>query len=155
MNPESVRLPRTRMGHMTEKLACNKPLINVSVPRQWLGRGVAATAGFQSVGPISKYEGGWQPPAVYPPYVPKKQSEYGHHLVIMPKNEAHGQVGQLQPGTPGVGQYTEEREKKAELFQAHYPERYTGRTNTVVHPTISGMMQNYNKKFSELRISNM
>ena len=63
---------------------------------------------YQSVGPISKYQGGWKTPAVYPPYVPKKQAGYGHHLVVMPKNEAHGQVGHLKPWTPGVGQYTAE-----------------------------------------------
>ena len=37
----------------------------------------------------------------------------------------------------------------------HYPEHYTGEANTEVHPTILGMMQNYNKKFSKLRISNV
>ena len=62
----------------------------------------------------------------HPPYVTKKQAEYGHHLVFMPKIEAHGQVGQLKPGTPGVGQYTAEHEQKAEIFRAQYPERYTG-----------------------------
>ena len=31
--PESVQLPGTRLGHMDEKLACNNPLMNVSVPR--------------------------------------------------------------------------------------------------------------------------
>ena len=36
MDPESVRLPGTGLGHMAEKLACNKPLMNVSVRRQWL-----------------------------------------------------------------------------------------------------------------------
>ena len=87
--------------------------------------------------------------------MPKKQAEYAHHLVFMPKNEAHVQVGQLQPGTPGVGQYTAEREQKAEIFWAQYLERYTGGTNIEVHPTIAGMMQNYNRKFSELRISNV
>ena len=59
MDPKSVRLPGTRLGHMSEKLACNEPLMNVSVPRQWLGRGVTAAAGYQSVGPIRKYQGGW------------------------------------------------------------------------------------------------
>ena len=44
----------------------------------------------------------------------------------MPKNEVHGQVGQLQPGTPGVGQHMAESEQKAEIFRAQYPERYTG-----------------------------
>ena len=38
MDPENVRLPVTRLGHMAEKLACNDPLMNVLVPRQWLGR---------------------------------------------------------------------------------------------------------------------
>ena len=61
---------------------------------------------------ISKHQGGWQPPAVYPPYVPKKKAEYVHHLVVMPKNELHGQVGQLQPGAPGVGEHMAKREQK-------------------------------------------
>ena len=130
MDPKSVQIPGTRLGHMDEKLACNEPLMNVSVPRQWLGRAATAAARYHSVGPISKYQGGWQPPSRYPPYVPKKQAEYVHHLVVMPKNEANGQVGQLNPGTPGVGQYTAEREQKAEIFWEQYPERYTGGTNT-------------------------
>ena len=74
MYPKSVRLPGTRLGHMAEKLACNKQLMDVSVPRQWLRRGATAAAGYQSVGPIRKYQGGWQPPAGYPPYVPKNQA---------------------------------------------------------------------------------
>ena len=106
IDPKIVRLPGTRLGHMADKLECNEPLMNVSVPIQWFGRGATAAAGYHSVGPISKYQGGWQPPAGYPPYVPKKQAKYGYHLFVMPKNEAHGQVGQLQPGTPGVVQYT-------------------------------------------------
>ena len=128
--------------------------MNVSVPRQWLGREAKVAAGYKSVGSIRKYQGGCQPPAGYPQYVIKKQAEYGHHLVVMPNNEAHGQVGQLQPGTPGVGQYTVEREQKSEIFRAQYPERYTGK-KTEVHPTIAGMMQNYNTKFSDLCISNL
>ena len=36
MDPKGVRLPGTRLGNMADKLACNEPLINVSVPRQWL-----------------------------------------------------------------------------------------------------------------------
>ena len=58
MDPESVRLPGTRLGPMDEKLACNEPLMNVSVPRQWLGRGATAAAGYQSVVPIRKYQCG-------------------------------------------------------------------------------------------------
>ena len=46
-------------------------------------------------------------------------------------------------------------EQKAEIFQAHYLERYTGEANTEVHPKIEGTTQNYNKKFSELRIRNV
>ena len=152
MDPKSVRLLGTRLGHMAYKLACNKTLMNVSVPRQWIGRGVKVAAGYQSVGPIRKYQGGWQLPAGYPPYVPKKETKYVHNLVFMPKNEAHGQVGQIHPGTPGAGKHMAEREQKAEIFRAHYPERYTGGTNTKVHPTIAGMMQNKNKNFSEVRI---
>ena len=45
--------------------------------------------------------------------------------------------------------------KKAEIFRAHYLERYTGEANTELQPTIAGMMQNYNKKFSKMRISNV
>ena len=33
MDAKSVRLPGTILGHMDDKLACNEPLINVSVPR--------------------------------------------------------------------------------------------------------------------------
>ena len=73
----------------------------------------------------------------------------------MKNNEVHGQVGQLQPGAPGVGQHMTDREQKAEIFQAQYPERYTGEANTEVQPTITGVTQNYNKKFSKLRISNV
>ena len=90
IDPKSVRLPGTRLGHMSGKLARNKPLMNMSVPRQWLGREATAAAGYEPGGPIRKYQGGWQPHVGYPPYVPKKKAEYGHHLVIMPKNEAPG-----------------------------------------------------------------
>ena len=76
--------------------------------------------------PIIKYQGGWQPPAGYPPYVLKNKADYGHHLVVMPNDEVHGQVGQLQPGTPGVGKHMAEREQKSEIFWAQYPELYTG-----------------------------
>ena len=76
-------------------------------------------------------------------------------MVVMPKNEVHGQVGQIQSGTPGVGQHMAECEKKAEIFRAPYSEHYTGGAKTEVPPTIAGMMQNYNKKFSELLISNV
>ena len=72
MDPKSVPLPGTRLGHMADKLASDEALINVSVPIQWLGRGSTAAAGYQSVGPISKYQGGWQPPVGFPPYVPQK-----------------------------------------------------------------------------------
>ena len=101
---ESVRLPGIRLGHMAVKLACNKPLINVSVPKQWLGRGATPAAGYQSVRPIGKYQGGWKPP--------KNQADYGHHLVVVPENEVHGQVGQLQTGATGIGKHMAEREKK-------------------------------------------
>ena len=49
---------------------------------------------------------------------PKKRAEYVHHLVFMPKKEAHGQVVQLYPGKPGVGQHMAKREQKAEIFWA-------------------------------------
>ena len=87
--------------------------------------------------------------------MPKKQAEYGHHLVVKSKNEVHGQVGEIQPGTPVIGQHMAERKQKAKLFRAQYPDRYTGVGHTEVHPMIAGMMQNYNKKFSKLRISNL
>ena len=48
-----------------------------------------------------------------------------------------------------------ERKQKVEIFRKQYPERYTGEANTEVHPKIAGMIQNYNKKFSELRIRNV
>ena len=73
----------------------------------------------------------------------------------MPNNEVHGRVGKLHPGTPVVGQHMAEREQKEEIFWAQYPERYTGEANTKVHPTIVGMMHNYNKNFSVLPISNV
>ena len=129
--------------------------MNVSVPIQWLGRRVTAAAGYQSVVPIIKYQGVWISPAGHPLYETKNQAECGHHLVAMPKNEVHGQVGKLQTGALGVGQHVYEREEKAEIFRAQFPECYTMEANKEVHPTIAGMMQNYNKKFSELRISNV
>ena len=129
--------------------------MNVSVPRQCLGIGETVAVEYLSVGPISKYQGGWQPPAGYPPYVPKHQAKCDHHLFFMPKNEVHGRVGQLQLWAPGVGQQMAEHEQKAEIFQAKYPERYIGEANVYVHPTIAGMMHNYNMKFSELRIRNV
>ena len=49
----------------------------------------------------------------------------------------------------------DEREEKAEIFWSQYPECYIGEINTEVHPSISGFMHNYNKKFSELGISNV
>ena len=104
-------------------------------------------AGHNSVVPISKYQGGWQPPAVYPPYVTNKQATYSHYLVVMPKNEVHGHLGQLHPGTLGVEKHMAEREQKSEIFQSQYPERYAGEANKEVHPTISGTMQNYIKNF--------
>ena len=58
MDTESVRLPGTRLGHMAEKLEWNEPLMNMSVPRQWFGRGAIAALGYQSVVSIIKYQGG-------------------------------------------------------------------------------------------------
>ena len=107
------------------------------------------------MGPIRKYQGGWKSPAGYPQNVPKKQADCGHHLVVMPKNQVHGQVGKLHPGTTGIGQHMEECEQKSEIFRAQYPEHYIGGTNIEVHPTIAGMMQKYNKKFSVMRIRNV
>ena len=90
MDTESVWIPGTRLGHMAEKLACNNPLMNVSVPRQGFGSGATAAAGHQSVVYISKNQGEWQPPAGYTPHVPQKKSEYGHHLFVMSENEVYG-----------------------------------------------------------------
>ena len=90
MDTESVRIPGTRLGHMAEKLACNNPLMNVSVPRQGFGSGATAATGQQSVVYISKNQGEWQPPAGYTPHVPQKKSEYGHHPFVMSENEVHG-----------------------------------------------------------------
>ena len=112
MDPEIFRFPGTILGHMAEKLVCKEPLMNVSVPRQWLGRGATAASGYQSVGPIHKYQGGWQTPAGYPPYVPKEQAGYSHHTFVIPKHLLHGRVGRLQPGAPVIGQHMDEREQK-------------------------------------------
>ena len=130
MDPVNVRLPGTILGHMAEKLTCNNPLMNVSVLRQWLGRGTTAAAGYHWVVPISKYQGGWEPPARYPLYVPKKQADYSHHPFFMPKNEVYGRVGQLHPRAPVVGQHMAEIKQKPEIFWAQYPERCTGGGNT-------------------------
>ena len=102
MDLESVRLPGTRLVHIAEKLACKYPLIDVSVAIQWLGRGATEASGYQSVGPVIKYQGGWQPSSGYLPYMPKNQSKYGRHLFGMPKNEVHGRVWQIQKEAPGV-----------------------------------------------------
>ena len=75
MDPESFWITVSILVHMAEKLACNEPLMDVLAPRQWLGRVVAAALGYQSVVPISKYQGGWKCPAGYPPYMPKKSSQ--------------------------------------------------------------------------------
>ena len=87
LDPKSVRILDTKLGRMAGKMACNEPLMNVSVPIQWFGRGATAAAGYQSVGTIIKYQGQWQPPAGCPPYVSQKQPEYGHHQFFMQKNE--------------------------------------------------------------------
>ena len=47
MDPKSVWLPGTRLRHMFEKLAWNEPLMNVSLPTQWLGRGATEASGYQ------------------------------------------------------------------------------------------------------------
>ena len=54
MDLGSVQLPGTRLGYMAENLACNEPLMNISVPRKCLGRGAIEAAGYQSLGPIRK-----------------------------------------------------------------------------------------------------
>ena len=65
---------------------------------------------------VGRYGGGFINQGVYPPYVFKNQADCGHHLVVLPKNEVHVQVGQLNPGSPGVGQHMVEREKKRKYF---------------------------------------
>ena len=72
--------------------------------------------GYQLVGLISKYQGEWKPPAGYTLYVTKNKSKYGHHPFIMPKNEVHTRIEQLQPRAPGVGQHMDERKKKQKYF---------------------------------------
>ena len=57
--------------------------------------------------------------------------------------------------TRRIGQHMAEREQKTEIFRTQYPERYTEGKNAEMHPMIAGTMQNYNKKFSELRISSV
>ena len=74
--------------------------------------------------------------------MPKNQAEYGHHLVVMPKNEVHGKVGQLQPWVPCEGKHMAEREQKLEIFRSQYPERYAVGKKKEVHPNIAGMMHN-------------
>ena len=54
MDPDSVHIPVTILGHMDERLACKYPLMSGSFPIQWFGRGETAAAGYQSVVPISK-----------------------------------------------------------------------------------------------------
>ena len=87
--------------------------------------------------------------------MPKKQSKYDHHPFIMPKNEVHGRVGQLQTRAPGVEKHMADHKQKEEIFQAQYPECYKGGVEIEVHPTIARMMQFYNKKFSKLCVSNV
>ena len=58
MDPKSVWILGTILCYMAEKLAFSKPLMNLSVPKQWLGRVATEAEGYQSVGPISKYQGG-------------------------------------------------------------------------------------------------
>ena len=48
-----------------------------------------------------------------------------------------------------------EREKKNGNISGTVPRPYTGEAKTEVHPTISGMMHNYNKQFSEQNTSNV
>ena len=71
----------------------------------------------------------------------------------MRKNEVHGRLGKLQPEASGVGQHMSESEQKMEIFWEQYPYCYTGEANTEVNPEIAGMIHNYNRKFFELRIS--
>ena len=48
-----------------------------------------------------------------------------------------------------------EQKQKVGIFQAQYLECYTGEANIEVNPTIAGMIQFYNKNFSELCINNV
>ena len=108
MDSKSVRLTGTRLGHMAEKLKFNEPLMNLSVPKQCLGRESTTAVGYQSLVSIRKHQGGWQITEGYPPYVLKIQANYVHHRFFMPLNEVHRQVGQLQQGAPGVGQHMDQ-----------------------------------------------
>ena len=60
----------------------------------------------------------------------------------MLKNKVHGQVGELNTSTLGVGHHIADHEQKSEIFQAQYPKRYRGKASTEVNPMIAGMMQN-------------
>ena len=44
MDPKIVQIPGTRLVHKAKKLACNEPLVNVSVPIQGLGRGATVAS---------------------------------------------------------------------------------------------------------------
>ena len=87
--------------------------------------------------------------------MPKKKADYGNYLVVMPKNEAHGQVGQLQSGKLGVGQHMVERGQKAEIFWSQYPERYTEGNKHRGAPYNSRHYAELQHFFSELCISNV
>ena len=88
----------------------------VTVPRQWLVRGATAAVGYQSVVPISKYQGGWQPPAVYPPYVPKKQAYYGHHMFVIPRMRYMDKQGNYSQGNQAEGNTYPRLNKRRKSF---------------------------------------
>ena len=78
----------------------------------------------------------------YTPYVPQKQADNGHHLVVIPENDVHGQVGQIQPGAPGVGQNMGERKKRRKSFGNSTQNVIQRGANIEVHPKVAGIMQN-------------
>ena len=54
---------------------------------------------------IGRYQGKWKASAGYPPYVALNQAKYGYHLFVIPKNDVHGRLGQVQTEAPGGIKY--------------------------------------------------
>jgi hypothetical protein len=62
----AVRLPGTTLFRLADKIACQVVLLSQTIPKQWLGRGTAAAAGYQALGGARSESynvpGVWQPP---------------------------------------------------------------------------------------------
>ena len=157
-NAGSVLLPGTTLNRLADKMACQDVLLSQTIPKQWLGRGTAAAAGYQALGGSRgesyNFPGVWQPPPKNPPYTPKREVQYRHPPFVMEKHEVQGRVVQLKPGGGGERNF-EDRDEKAEVFRGQFADRYTGRVNTNVHPTIASMMVDYNKKVEGLKLSQL